>query len=118
MTTLRTKILANKSDIIWRLIAILYTLYLVHLHFIRLNDFNLWSDECFSVNLARQGFWGMIDGTANDVHPPLYYIVIIILNKILGESGFSLHLSAFIFYIASLIFILTVIWKNFGKEVS
>ena len=103
---------------IWRVLSIVYALYLIKLNYVRIFDFNLWSDECFSVKMARLGFFGMLDGTAADVHPPLYYVFVILCTKLFGESGFSLHLSAFIFYVATVIFILTFVWNKFGKESS
>ncbi|MCD8326589.1 MAG: hypothetical protein LUC90_07890 [Lachnospiraceae bacterium] len=36
---------------------------------------NVHTDEAFTMNLIQNNFQGIIEGTAGDVHPPLYYII-------------------------------------------
>lgn len=45
---------------------------------------NILQDEAFSVVLVRKGISGMIAGTAADVHPPLYYLMMMAVKFLLG----------------------------------
>jgi uncharacterized membrane protein len=48
---------------------------------------NLWTDEAYTVELVSgNSIWGIISGTANDVHPPLYYIIAKVFISIFGSS--------------------------------
>lgn len=107
-----------KTDVIWRIGGVLYALALFSINLLRIFDNNFWGDEAFSVILARMGFGQMITETALDVHPPLHYILEMILYRIFGDHGWVYHLGAFLPYAVLLIFILTAIWKRFGKEVA
>lgn len=102
----------------WHLIAIFYTVVLFFLNFIRIFDNNFWGDEGYSIGLAKMTFADMVQTTANDVHPPLYYAFLILAYRLFGEHGWVFHFVSIIPYIVILIFSLTVIWKNFGKEAS
>ena len=37
---------------------------------------SVWIDEAYSIDLARHGFAAVIQGTAADQHPPLYYLLL------------------------------------------
>lgn len=37
---------------------------------------SLWLDELFSAFLVRKSWWGIIQGTAQDILPPLYYLLL------------------------------------------
>lgn len=37
---------------------------------------SLWNDETFTFNIIGMTFKGMLNATATDVHPPLYYIIL------------------------------------------
>lgn len=107
---------SGRSEIVWRIVGIVYSLVLCAINFLRIFDGNFWGDESFSVILARMSFGDMLHETAMDVHPPLHYILEMVLNRILGDHGWVYHLGAFIPYFIGLVFILTAIWKRFGKE--
>lgn len=106
----------NLHNKCWRIIAICYTVALFMLSFIRCFDTNFWADECFSIKLSKMTFTEMIEATANDVHPPLHYIVIQIICKIMGYNTLAYHFAGLLPYLIALVFILTVIWNKFGKE--
>lgn len=95
-----------------------YTSILVLLNFIRIFDNSFWGDEAFSIKLAQMSLSQMLPATAGDVHPPLYYIFMIAAFKIFGKHGFVFHLVSFLPYFISVIFVLTVIRKRFGRCVS
>lgn len=61
----------NKKEIVmWLLITGFGLLYL-SLCF----NHNVWTDEAFTMHLIKEDFKGILQGTMNDVHPPLYYII-------------------------------------------
>lgn len=48
---------------------------------------NIWTDEAFTIELVRENnFWGIVKGTANDVHPPLYYLIAKIFVLVFGDK--------------------------------
>ena len=46
-------------------------------------------DEIFSVVLARTTLLQIVQGTANDVHPPLYYFILHYWMKLFSASEFA-----------------------------
>lgn len=103
------------SNILWRIAAICYTVLLFFLNFIRIFDNDFWGDEGFTIRLAQMSIPDMLNATAQDVHPPLFYIFNIAAYRIFGSHGWVYHGVALLPYALSLIFFLTVIWKKFGK---
>ena len=77
-------------------------------------DNAIWGDEGFSIMLARRNLAGIFSGTAADVHPPLYYLILKIIISVLGESVFVLHLTSFLAFAGVCILIITFVYKNFG----
>lgn len=92
----------------------IYALVLFLLNFIRIFDESFWGDEGFSIRLAKMGFSEMINATAKDVHPPLYYMLAQLLYKIFGNEGFAYHLSSIIPYAIIMIIACTYVKRNFG----
>ena len=84
------------------------------LNFVRVFDNTFWGDEGFSIKLAKMDVGEMVRTTAMDVHPPLYYLLIQMLYKILGNTGVAYHLSAFIPYAVIVVLACTAVKKRFG----
>jgi mannosyltransferase len=57
----------------------------------------LWYDEAFTGIVARLSLPQMITATANDVHPPLFYIVEWVIVRVIGESVFGLRIASAVF---------------------
>ena len=74
----------SKNAIIWLLLsAVLMTALYVSLIFNR----NIWTDEAFTIELVgSNSVLGIIRGTANDVHPPLYYLIVKLFITLFGTS--------------------------------
>lgn len=47
---------------------------------------NVWTDEIFTLKLIQNDFAGIVEGTAADVHPPLYYFLARAALLIFGDS--------------------------------
>lgn len=92
----------------------LYALVLFAMHFVRIFDNSFWGDEGFSIGLAQMNVFEMLQVTAADNHPPLYYLFTQLLYHLLGNHGYVYHLSALIPYGLVLILACTVIFRQFG----
>lgn len=99
-----------------RLGIYLYTILLAGLNLIRIFDNNFWGDEAYSIRLSKMSFVEMLGETAQDVHPPLYYLILQIMCKIFGNSGIVYHFTSLIPYLIILAIAITLIWKRFGAE--
>lgn len=48
---------------------------------------NIWTDEAYTMELVRENhFWGIIQNTADDVHPPLYYLIVKCFVLVFGDA--------------------------------
>jgi mannosyltransferase len=56
-----------------------------------LGDRSIWLDEGYSSWLARQSVGTIVDWTAHDVHPPLYYLLLHAWWQRVGEGEFVLR---------------------------
>lgn len=62
---------------------------------------SLWYDEGFSVYLSRQSIPDLISLTAQDIHPPLYYLLLFAWKALTGESEFALRFLSLVFSVGS-----------------
>lgn len=60
------------------------------LRVMRLQERPLWYDEAFSVFLAEQDWTAIVRGTAADIQPPLYYVVLHVW-QFLGEQVYTMR---------------------------
>ena len=105
---------AQRSRRILPWLLYLYALVLFAMHFVRIFDNSFWGDEGFSIGLAQMNVFEMLQVTAADNHPPLYYLFTQLLYHLLGNHGYVYHLSALIPYGLVLILACTVIFRQFG----
>lgn len=96
------------------ILGCIYGAILFWLNLRRIFDNNFWGDEVFTIRLSRMRFFEMLNATANDVHPPLYYIITTILRFVFGENGTTYHLSALLAYTIVMVIAITLIWKKWG----
>lgn len=112
----KSAVISYHSDHFLRFAAVFYAVVLFSLNFIRIFDNNFWLDEAFSINLAKMDLTGMINATAADVHPPLYYAILMLMYRLFfGDHGWVFHLTSIIPYAITMLFALSIIWKKFGK---
>ena len=80
----------------------------------RLGDQNIWWDEGLSVLAARKSFTGTTLWTAADVHPPLYFWILWVWQRLAGETEFALR---FITVIESLLTVAVMVplGRRLGK---
>ncbi len=86
--------------------------------FISLGAFhtNLWFDESYSVGLANHNFGEICNITSYDVHPPLYYYFLRILNLIFGNNIILYRLLSIVPVAILAVLGFTHIRKDFGEE--
>ena len=99
-------------------LLVIYAAALAALNGIRIFDSTYWYDEMFSIKLIRMPIPELIEETANDVHPPLYYLILKGVTHFTGESGPVLHAVSLFPYLLVLVIALTVIRSRFGKSTS
>ncbi len=82
-----------RLDKLWRrrflLLAIL--LLATGLRFYRLDAQSFWNDEGNSARLSERAIPLIIEGTASDIHPPLYYLILRGWRELVGETEFGLR---------------------------
>ena len=91
-----------------------WTLALLRLNYWRIYDNTFWLDENWTIRLARMTLPDMIRKTATDMHPPLYYMLAMAMNRLLGDNGPAYHLSALIPYAGILVLACTEVRRRFG----
>ena len=76
--------------------ALFILLLATALRFYRLDAQSFWNDEGNSARLSERSLALILEGTASDIHPPLYYLLLRGWRELLGDSEFGLRsLSAF-----------------------
>lgn len=98
-----------------RVIVSIYAVILFILNFVRIFDNNFWGDEAFTTNLIANTVSVILQKTAADVHPPLYYLIVKIGYILVGNRGWMFHFISLIPCAIILLFSMTVIWNRFGK---
>lgn len=101
------------SALIWGS-ATVFTLLYVSLIF----NQNVWTDEIFTMKLLEGGFGEIVEGTARDVHPPLYYFVAKAAQMIFGKSLQVQKIVALIPMSLTLVLGATKVRRLFGDPVS
>lgn len=73
------------------ILILLLLLLATGLRFHKLDAQSFWNDEGNSARLSERSLPLIIEGTASDVHPPLYYLLLRGWRELLGESEFGLR---------------------------
>lgn len=82
---------SRANGIVLPLLLILLLLLATGLRFHKLDAQSFWNDEGNSARLSERSLPLIIEGTASDVHPPLYYVLLRGWRELLGESEFGLR---------------------------
>ena len=101
-----------------RVATAIYAVILFYFNFIRVFDNHVWLDEAYTGTLTRMSVMDMIHTTANDVHPPLYYLFTQAFCKIFGIRTGCLHFVSIVPLAILFVFAIVVIWDEFGPEAS
>lgn len=101
--------------------AALFILMTTVVYGVCINNLNLWTDEIYSVLMAKDSFaemWVLL--TTEDSKPPLYYLYLKGILALFPESYeiWAAHFSSFLLLIGAQIFALTEIRKDYGDKIS
>lgn len=88
------------------------------LYFSLIFNQNVWTDEIFTMKLLEGNFRKIVEGTARDVHPPLYYFVAKLAQIIFGKSLQVQKIVTIIPMTLTLVLGATKIRRMFGDKVS
>lgn len=91
--------MTKKAHWFWLIVGI--TLLGAVLRSFRLGWQSLWLDELFSVLLVRRNWVGIVAGTAEDILPPLFYLLLNLALR-LGESETAARLVPFFFSVLTI----------------
>lgn len=108
----------NKNRIYYRIFLVVFSIICFFANSLQCFNNNLWCDEIASVVIAKKSCIELINSTAMDVHPPLYYLILKLFCTIFGYSGVVFHFVSMIPYALILIVSLTLIWNELGKIAS
>ena len=86
-----------------------------------INNLNLWSDEIYSVLMAKDSFsdmWELL--STEDSKPPLYYLYLKGVLTLFPQKYeiFGAHFASYILLLVAQIFSITAIRKDYGDKVS
>jgi len=76
---------------------------------------NLFTDEVFTFNLLKNNIAGIIQGTAADVHPPLYYLYAKIFEVFWPQNIQAQKIAAIIPMVATLAYVSYKVRRLFGE---
>jgi mannosyltransferase len=82
--------LFDKTTLRWAAV-LLVLLLATFLRFHLLDAQSFWNDEGNSARLSERSIRLIIEGTASDIHPPLYYLILRGWRELVGDSEFGLR---------------------------
>ncbi|HEY8999613.1 MAG TPA: glycosyltransferase [Candidatus Saccharimonadales bacterium] len=77
---------------------------------------SIWFDEAFTTGLINRSVHGLIQGTAHDVHPPLFYLVLKLWAGAFGHSIVTLRMFSVLCGAAAVFFGLRLVKRLFGAR--
>ena len=72
-------------------LALLILLLATAVRFHALGRQSFWNDEGNTARLSERSVRLILEGTASDIHPPLYYLILSGWQKLVGTSEFALR---------------------------
>ncbi len=96
------------------MLLVFFTVFFLSINAIRIFNDSISGDEGFSIMLVKDSVAGMIQATAADVHPPLYYLIFKAFAMMIGTSAAAGRIVTFTAIILTMILANTYIRKRFG----
>ena len=81
--------MARSRPIVASTIAVLILATFTRFHLLEVQSF--WNDEGNSARLSERSVPAILEGTASDIHPPLYYLALRGWRELIGETEFGLR---------------------------
>lgn len=112
-----------RSLLSYKWILVLFLLAMFALYIRQLDGASLWRDEALSVVRAEQPFWqifanrNIVQGKVSpDLHPPLYFLILHLWQRVGGHSEFAYRLPSVFFMVLSLAALYQVGRKVWGGK--
>lgn len=77
---------------------------------------NVWGDEAFSIQATKLSWAKMIELTAKDVHPPLYYIFLKFWTGLFGYQEMALRLMSMLFMFLAVVALVLITYRYLNKK--
>ncbi len=77
---------------------------------------SIWFDEAFTTGLIGRSVSGVLQGTAHDVHPPLYYLILKLWAALFGHSIVTLRVFSVLCGMLSVFVALKLVRRLFGAR--
>ena len=95
------------------------SLFLLGISLFLCGSSDIWYDELFTMGMTQESFKGLVYITSNDVHPPLYYILVkLVLDFLKSPDGatqvIAAKLVSMIPFGLCLVYAMTIVRKHFG----
>ncbi|MFN2188373.1 MAG: glycosyltransferase family 39 protein, partial [Candidatus Promineifilaceae bacterium] len=97
-------------------LSVLILLLAAALRYHLIENQSFWNDEGNSARLSERSIPLIIEGTASDIHPPLYYLVLRGWRELVGESEFSLRLFSALSGVSLVAVVLTLSRQLLGAK--
>jgi mannosyltransferase len=97
---------------------VLALLLATFLRFHRLGGQSFWNDEGNSARLSERSIGLIIEGTASDIHPPLYYLLLRGWRELVGETEFGLRSLSALAGVGVVAVTMALGWRLFGRWVA
>ena len=107
---MNSKLTEKRKKGILGIVAVFFFLLYLSLCF----NNNVWTDEAFTIELLKSDMSGIVQGTASDVHPPLYYLIAKCFIYVLGNSLLALKFISIVPMILCMTWGAVIIWRRFG----
>lgn len=85
------------------LVFAVYVLLLCIILAFRAGNASLWVDESYSILVSNNSLTGILSELRNDVHPPLYYVLVSVWMRLWGDSELSVRSLSLLLFILSLL---------------
>ncbi|MBN1979141.1 MAG: glycosyltransferase family 39 protein [Anaerolineae bacterium] len=98
-----------------RLALLVILLLAASLRFYRLDAQSFWNDEGNSARLSERTIGLIVEGTASDIHPPGYYLLLHYWRAVFGHSEFALRALSAVAGLALVLFTYLLGRRLFGQ---
>lgn len=107
-----------KGEKIWKYINLIILLIINIMCFGLMLYENFWYDEAYTIGMIRRDFMDIIQTTSQDVHPPLYYILLKLFFIFPGmEQLLAVKVFSWLFYLAYLLLGAYICRKHYNRRV-
>ena len=98
------------------LFVVALSLLYIGLVVVSINRSSVWHDEGYTAVLIENDYAGIVERTAMDVHPPLYYLALKTWSLVLGDAVFTLRIFSAVCMLGAILIIWHIVRKIYGRR--